>query len=188
MTALVIKSQPSIIELCKSGGKEAILLSTILLATSWMIPQWLFLPIFAGKAVKLSPTAPELMGNGRVSMRKTVTILRRGPKLPHRTVNSSDPLQMGYAWSPFDAFSRTLGSQRPNLVKLHMLQPPCCRDLLCEVVDLHRWQLRPWVLAEDPEALLSLQGKGPLENLADHIADPVNNNAWAFATNFVPGK
>merc|ERR1711977_798061 len=50
----------------------------------------------------------------------------------------------------------------------------------------------PLGLADDPETFAELKGKeietgkGPVENWADHIADPSNVNAWNYATKFVP--
>ncbi|MCD7455157.1 Chlorophyll a-b binding protein 2, chloroplastic [Datura stramonium] len=137
-------------------------------------------------AVKLSPSASEISGNGRISMRKTVA----------KPASSSSP------W---------YGPDRVKYLGPFSVSPPSY--LTGEFPGDYGWDTAG--LSADPEtfaknrelevkeikngrlAMFSMfgffvqaivTGKGPLENLADHLADPVNNNAWSYATNFVPGK
>ncbi|RWW77560.1 hypothetical protein BHE74_00014278 [Ensete ventricosum] len=149
-------------------------------------------PSFAGKAVKLAPSASGVLGQGRVTMRKSAG---------RRAASSG---------SPWWAMLGALGCVFPELLARNgvkfgeavcILAIWACQVILMGAVEGYRIAGGP--LGEVKEikngrlAMFSMfgffvqaivTGKGPLENLADHLADPVNNNAWAYATNFVPGK
>ncbi|KAK4710842.1 hypothetical protein R3W88_005355 [Solanum pinnatisectum] len=188
---------------------------------------------FDGQAVKLSPSASEITGNGRITMRKAVAksasssspwygpdrVKYLGPLSSESPSYLTGEFLGDYGWD-----TAGLSANPETFAKNRELEVTA--DGLCLVLlDVSSLSSRPITVSSlvrlygsklDPRssarAFAELKvkeikngrlamffmfgffvqaivtGKGPLENLTDHLSDPVNNNAWAFATNFVPRK
>nr|GEY07956.1 chlorophyll a-b binding protein of LHCII type 1-like [Tanacetum cinerariifolium] len=148
---------------------------------------------FVGQVLKVAPSGSELSGTGRVSMRKAAVkqVASGSPWYGPDRVKYLGPFS---GESPSYLTGEFPGDYGWDTAGLSADPETFSKNRELEVIH-SRWAMLgalgcafPELLARNGVKFAIVTGKGPLENLADHLADPVANNAWSYATNFVPGK